>query len=124
VIAGLPRASLDDTDDAKEAATMTSLLGRALAVVVAVTCLSLGSAPGARAAEKVTVGIGRVALMVCLPNVLAKAKGFFAGEGLDVEILGIKGGGSQAASALIGDSVDFSATPSITRSRPRREART
>jgi NitT/TauT family transport system substrate-binding protein len=61
------------------------------------------------AAEKVTVGIGGVALMVYLPTVLAKAKGFFAEEGLDVEILDIKGGGAQAASALIGGSVDFSA---------------
>lgn len=34
-----------------------------------------------------------------LPTVLAKAKGYFADEGLDVEILDIKGGGSQAASA-------------------------
>src|SRR5204863_388482 len=47
--------------------------------------------------------------MVYLPTALAKAKGYFAEEGLDVEILDIKGGGSQAASALIGGSVDFSA---------------
>ena len=47
--------------------------------------------------------------MVYLPTVLAKSKGYFAEEGLDVEILDIKGGGSQAASALIGGSVDFSA---------------
>ena len=65
--------------------------------------------PPARAAEKVTVGIGGVALMVYLPTALAKAKGFFEEEGLDVEILDIKGGGAQAASALIGGSVDFSA---------------
>ena len=61
------------------------------------------------AAEKVTVGIGGVALMVYLPTMLAKAKGFFAEEGLDVDVLDIKGGGAQAASALIGGSVDFSA---------------
>jgi hypothetical protein len=65
--------------------------------------------PSAWAAEKVTVGIGGVGLMVYLPTVLAKTKGYFAEEGLDVEILDIKGGGSQAASALIGGSVDFSA---------------
>ena len=47
--------------------------------------------------------------MVYLPTALAKVKGYFAEEGLDVEILDIKGGGSQAASALIGGSVDFSA---------------
>ena len=35
----------------------------------------------ARAAEKVTVGIGGVALMVYLPTVLAKDKGYFAEEG-------------------------------------------
>ncbi|MBM4437471.1 MAG: ABC transporter substrate-binding protein [Actinobacteria bacterium] len=71
--------------------------------------LVAGGAPGARAAEKVTVGVGGVALMVYLPTALAKSKGYFAEEGLDVEILDIKGGGSQAASALIGGSVDFSA---------------
>src|SRR4030095_9704317 len=36
-------------------------------------------------------------------------QGFSTEDGLDVEILDIKGGGSQAASALIGGSVDFSA---------------
>ena len=61
------------------------------------------------AAEKVTVGVGGTALMVYLPTMMAQSKGFFAEEGLDVEILDIKGGGAQAASALIGGSVDFSA---------------
>lgn len=81
-------------------------LGRIVGVLVLVVAVS--AAPGAWAAEKVTVGIGGVALMVYLPIVLAKANGFFAEEGLDVEIQDIKGGGSQAASALIGGSVDFS----------------
>jgi NitT/TauT family transport system substrate-binding protein len=75
-----------------------------LAILVAGT-----ATPTATAAEKFTVGIGGVALMVYLPTALAKAKGFFEAEGLDVEILDIKGGGAQAASALIGGSVDFSA---------------
>ena len=79
------------------------------AVVIVVIALALGAGPSAWAAEKVTVGIGGVGLMVYLPTVLAKTKGYFAEEGLDVEILDIKGGGSQAASALIGGSVDFSA---------------
>jgi len=78
-------------------------------VVVFGLVVALGTGPGAWAAEKVSVGIGGVALMVYLPTALAKAKGYFAEEGLDVEILDIKGGGSQAASALIGGSVDFSA---------------
>lgn len=82
---------------------------RALALLVVLALLATAVPPAARAAEKVTVGIGGVALMVYLPTALAKAKGFFEEEGLDVEILDIKGGGAQAASALIGGSVDFSA---------------
>ena len=74
-----------------------------------VAVLVVGAAPARESAEKVTVAIGGVALIVYLPTMLAKAKGYFAEEGLDVEILDIKGGGSQAASALIGGSVDFSA---------------
>ena len=88
---------------------MTTHSARLACVVLLVVALVLAPAPSAPAAEKVTVGIGGVALMVYLPTVLAKDKGFFAEEGLDVEILDIKGGGSQAASALIGGSVDFSA---------------
>src|SRR5882724_8688667 len=87
---------------------MRTVLRRIVSVVV-IAVLVAGAAPAARAAEKVTVGIGGVGLMVYLPTALAKAKGYFAEEGLDVEILDIKGGGSQAASALIGGSVDFSA---------------
>ena len=82
---------------------------RALAVLVLFVVATAAAPPPAAASEKVTVGIGGVGLMVYLPTALAKAKGFFAEEGLDVEILDIKGGGSQAASALIGGSVDFSA---------------
>jgi len=84
-------------------------LRRAVAVLVVLALLAAAAPPAARAAEKVTVGIGGVGLMVYLPTALAKSKGFFEEEGLDVEILDIKGGGSQAASALIGGSVDFSA---------------
>jgi NitT/TauT family transport system substrate-binding protein len=82
---------------------------RLVAVVVVLVVLAVGGGPAAGAAEKVTVGIGGTALMVYLPTMLAKSKGFFTEEGLDDEILDIKGGGSQAASALIGGSVDFSA---------------
>ena len=82
---------------------------RIVAVVVLLVALVAVAPPTSGAAEKVTVGIGGVALMVYLPTALAKSKGYFAEEGLDVEILDIKGGGSQAASALIGGSVDFSA---------------
>jgi len=83
--------------------------GQLVGIVILIVTLALGAGPSAWAAEKVTVGIGGVGLMVYLPTVLAKTKGYFAEEGLDVEILDIKGGGSQAASALIGGSVDFSA---------------
>jgi len=82
---------------------------RAVALVALLSLLAAAAPPAARAAEKVTVGIGGVGLMVYLPTALAKSKGFFEEEGLDVEILDIKGGGAQAASALIGGSVDFSA---------------
>jgi NitT/TauT family transport system substrate-binding protein len=87
---------------------MTTILRRITGVILVAVLVS-GAPPASWAAEKVTVGIGGVALMVYLPTALAKAKGYFAEEGLDVEILDIKGGGSQAASALIGGSVDFSA---------------
>ena len=82
---------------------------RIVTVVVLLAVLVSAAPPAVWAAEKVTVGVGGVALMVYLPTALAKSKGYFAEEGLDVEILDIKGGGSQAASALIGGSVDFSA---------------
>jgi sulfonate transport system substrate-binding protein len=82
---------------------------RVCAVIVVLVSIVAVVAPAARAAEKVTVGVGGVALIVYLPTMVAKSKGFFAEEGLDVDILDIKGGGSQAASALIGGSVDFSA---------------
>lgn len=88
---------------------MHTVLRRIVAVVILLAVLVFGASPASWAAEKVTVGIGGVALMVYLPTALAKSKGYFAEEGLDVEILDIKGGGSQAASALIGGSVDFSA---------------
>ena len=84
-------------------------LRRIVAVVVLLAVLVTVAPRVSWAAEKVTVGVGGVALMVYLPTALAKSKGYFAEEGLDVEILDIKGGGSQAASALIGGSVDFSA---------------
>ena len=88
---------------------MPDRVRRSLVAAVLLALVVAGGAPPGRAAEKVTVGIGGVGLMVYLPTALAKAKGYFADEGLDVEILDIKGGGSQAASALIGGSVDFSA---------------
>jgi len=88
---------------------MRTIVRSIVAAVVVLAVFVSGAAPASWAAEKVTVGVGGVALMVYLPTALAKAKGYFAEEGLDVEILDIKGGGSQAASALIGGSVDFSA---------------
>ena len=54
---------------------MGKTLGQHVGVVILVVALALGAAPSAGAAEKVTVGIGGVALMVYLPTVLAKTKG-------------------------------------------------
>ena len=88
---------------------MPTVLRRIVVVLVLLAVVVPGAPAVSWAAEKVTVGIGGVGLMVYLPTVLAKSKGYFAEEGLDVEIQDIKGGGSQAASALIGGSVDFSA---------------
>ena len=88
---------------------MTLARRRIVTIVVVLAVLVSGGAAAVGAAEKVTVGVGGTALMVYLPTMLAQSKGFFSDEGLDVEILDIKGGGSQAASALIGGSVDFSA---------------
>lgn len=88
---------------------MAMLRRRTIAILVVLAALAVGGRPALGAAEKVTVGVAGTALMVYLPTMLAKSRGFFAEEGLDVEILDIKGGGSQAASALIGGSVDFSA---------------
>ena len=81
---------------------MHMIVRRIVALVVVLLVVIAATVPTSWAAEKVTVGIGGVALMVYLPTALAKSKGYFAEEGLDVEILDIKGGGSQAASALIG----------------------
>jgi NitT/TauT family transport system substrate-binding protein len=88
---------------------MTPARRRIVTIVVVLAVLVSGGGAAVAAAEKVTVGVGGTALMVYLPTMLAQSKGFFSDEGLDVEILDIKGGGSQAASALIGGSVDFSA---------------
>jgi sulfonate transport system substrate-binding protein len=88
---------------------MSTLRRRIAAMAVVLAIVVSWEIPAVWPAEKVTVGVGGTALMVYLPTVLAKSKGFFAEKGLDVEILDIKGGGSQAASALIGGSVDFSA---------------
>jgi NitT/TauT family transport system substrate-binding protein len=90
-------------------ALMALLRPRIAAMAIVLVALVCSGIPAVRAAEKVTVGVGGTALMVYLPTMLAQRKGFFTEEGLDVEILDIKGGGSQAASALIGGSVDFSA---------------
>ena len=46
--------------------------GQLVGVVILVVILALGAGPSAWAAEKVTVGIGGVGLMVYLPTVLAK----------------------------------------------------
>src|SRR4029453_6547576 len=104
---------LEADSEMKRSRAQEDVMPPLLRLLVAVRVLFAVVVPGGPAAtwaaEKVTVGIGGVGLMVYLPTVLAKSKGFFAEEGLDVEILDIKGGGSQAASALIGGSVDFSA---------------
>ena len=54
---------------------------------------------------KVLLGVGGKPLLYYLPLTIAEQKGFFKGQGLDVEINDF-GGGSKSLQALIGGSVD------------------
>lgn len=57
--------------------------------------------------EKLQVAVGSEHALVYFPWDLAKSLGYFDAEGLDVDIFYTKGG-SEAATALVGGSVDYS----------------
>ncbi|MBO0765141.1 MAG: ABC transporter substrate-binding protein [Hyphomicrobiaceae bacterium] len=54
---------------------------------------------------KVVLGVGGKSLLYYLPLTIAERKGFFKGQGLDVEINDF-GGGAKSLQALVGGSVD------------------
>jgi NitT/TauT family transport system substrate-binding protein len=57
--------------------------------------------------EKLTMSVGAEHALVYFPFDLAQALGYFEREGLDVELIYMKGG-SEAAEALVSGSVDYS----------------
>lgn len=75
-----------------------------LAAALGAAFLMLASA-GAQAADRIGIGISNRSLLG-LPIVVAKDKGFFAAEGLDVSI-DYFAGGTPSTAALIGGSVQF-----------------
>lgn len=76
-----------------------------LAAAFAIVFLA-GSVGAARAADAITLRMAHPSLgLHSLPELVAKDAGFFAAEGLDVESQ-FMAGGSAAASALVGGSVD------------------
>jgi NitT/TauT family transport system substrate-binding protein len=74
--------------------------------LAAVAGLALGTLE-AQAADKphVKVAIGGAACLCYLPTVLADALGFYAKNGIDVEMIALKGG-SEALTAVLGGSAD------------------
>lgn len=77
---------------------------------VAIGLLAIGLAAASRpvdAAERVRIAVGGFGNVAYLPYDVARALGYFAEEGLDVEFLYTKGG-SQSANALLAGDVDFS----------------
>ncbi|KIZ46060.1 MULTISPECIES: ABC transporter substrate-binding protein [Rhodopseudomonas] len=80
---------------------MTSILGRLLATLMALTLTS-----GIAAAQsKVTMAIGGGACLCYLPTVLAKQLGEYDKAGVSVELVDLKGG-SHALRAVLGGSAD------------------
>jgi len=77
-------------------------------VLLLLFVMSAGSA-SAQAPQKVKVTMPTVALSMS-PVYLAKAKGYFAEEGLDVEMIATAGGGPDIK-ALIAGEADFTFTP-------------
>src|ERR1700704_1956580 len=81
--------------------TMKKLFGR-----LAGTLLALALPSGFAAAQsKITVAVGGGACLCYLPTVLAKELGEFGKAGLNVELVGLKGG-SDALKAVLGGSAD------------------
>lgn len=80
-----------------------------LVVLTALFYLGLFAHPSdAQAPRKVKMTIPVIALSMT-PVYLAKAKGFFVEEGLDVEVIPTSGGGPDIRALIAGD-VDFSFT--------------
>ncbi|MBI3988968.1 MAG: ABC transporter substrate-binding protein [candidate division NC10 bacterium] len=78
------------------------------ALVIGILILGLIVPHQAMGLEKVQIAVGGApGALIYLPFDIGKALGFFAEEGIEPEIQSLKGG-AQAASALIGGSVDFS----------------
>jgi NitT/TauT family transport system substrate-binding protein len=76
-----------------------------LSVLILSLCISLPNS--AFSAEKVKIGIGGVGAMIYLQYDVARSLKFFEEQGLDPEFIFLQGG-TPAASALIGGSIDFS----------------
>src|SRR5438874_10993416 len=74
----------------------------------ALLVLSLAFAAGAQAPEKkkITIAVGGKSLFYYLPLTVAERKGYFKGEGLEVEIPDFAGG-ARALQALVGGSADM-----------------
>lgn len=78
-----------------------------LLVRVAVAAMALALASGTAAAEKphVRIAVGGPACLCYLPTVLAQQLGLYDRNGVDVELIALKGG-SQALTAVLGGSAD------------------
>ena len=89
-------------------------------VLAAALCwLALSCDPvHAQAPKKIKITMPTVALSMS-PVYLAKARGYFAEEGLDVEMIATRGGGPDIQ-ALIAGEADFTFTPGDNRSEERR----
>ncbi len=84
------------------------MVARPLALAVALLCAAAGAAQAE--AQKVKLSITAVAA-TSAPYFIAIDKGYFAHEGLDVEI--VNAGGGVAIPALISGSVDFSMSAAV-----------
>lgn len=85
------------------------LLARAIRAALAAAALSLLPRPvGAQARRKVRLGFCSQVLCI-IPYEVARGQGFYAGEGLDVELVYFRGG-TAAMQALIGGAIDYAAT--------------
>src|SRR5580693_5068089 len=87
---------------------MSSLRRRVAALALAFAP-ALAFCPAADAAHlekpSIRLAIGGKALVACLPLTIAERRGYFAKEGLDVEINDFQGG-AKALEALVGGSAD------------------
>jgi len=85
------------------------LLVRAIRAALAAAALSLFPGRiGAQARRKVRLGFCSQVLCI-IPYEVARRQGFYAGEGLDVELVYFRGG-TAAMQALVGGAIDYAAT--------------